>query len=218
MGRASGARLYARYGRRALSGSRVQGAGCRHGRPQPGEVDTFLCAIMHQLRLGEKVDLWFSMKDTISKTYHAHFQDIFAEEVAARRTACFRRKSITATCYRRRGGADDEAGGEHPLGAEQLRRRRLLRRHRCGLRHSRMMTSVLVSPDGKFEFEAAHGTVRRHYYEHHEGSPTSTNSVASIFAWTGAIRKRGELDRPRRSRLWRADGRGGDRVASRAAS
>jgi isocitrate dehydrogenase len=57
-----------------------------------------------------------------------------------------------------------------------------------------MMTSVLVSPDGKFEFEAAHGTVRRHYYEHLKGRPTSTNSVASIFAWTGGIKKRGELD------------------------
>ncbi len=57
-----------------------------------------------------------------------------------------------------------------------------------------MMTSVLVSPDGKFEYEAAHGTVRRHFYEHLKGNPTSTNSVASIFAWTGAIKKRGELD------------------------
>jgi isocitrate dehydrogenase len=57
-----------------------------------------------------------------------------------------------------------------------------------------MMTSVLVSPDGLYEFEAAHGTVRRHYYEHLKGNPTSTNPVASIFAWTGAIRKRGELD------------------------
>ena len=57
-----------------------------------------------------------------------------------------------------------------------------------------MMTSVLVSPDGKFEYEAAHGTVRRHYYEHLKGNTTSTNSVASIFAWTGALRKRGELD------------------------
>ena len=56
------------------------------------------------------------------------------------------------------------------------------------------MTSVLVSPDGYFEYEAAHGTVRRHYYEHLKGNPTSTNPVASIFAWTGALRKRGELD------------------------
>ena len=57
-----------------------------------------------------------------------------------------------------------------------------------------LMTSVLVSPDGKYEFEAAHGTVMRHYYEHLKGNPTSTNSVASIFAWTGAIARRGELD------------------------
>jgi isocitrate dehydrogenase len=57
-----------------------------------------------------------------------------------------------------------------------------------------MMTSVLVSPDGHFEYEAAHGTVQRHYYQHLEGKETSTNSVATIFAWTGALRKRGELD------------------------
>jgi isocitrate dehydrogenase len=57
-----------------------------------------------------------------------------------------------------------------------------------------LMTSVLVSPDGKYEYEAAHGTVTRHYYEHLKGNPTSTNSIASIFAWTGAIAKRGELD------------------------
>ena len=57
-----------------------------------------------------------------------------------------------------------------------------------------MMTSVLVSPDGKYEYEAAHGTVQRHYYLHREGKPTSTNSVATIYAWTGALRKRGELD------------------------
>ena len=57
-----------------------------------------------------------------------------------------------------------------------------------------MMTSVLVSPDGKYEYEAAHGTVQRHYYKYLDGQPTSTNSVATIFAWTGALRKRGELD------------------------
>ena len=57
-----------------------------------------------------------------------------------------------------------------------------------------MMTSVLVSPDGKYEYEAAHGTVQRHYYKYRDGQPTSTNSVATIFAWTGALNKRGELD------------------------
>jgi isocitrate dehydrogenase len=145
--------------------------------------------------LCEKTDLWFSMKDTISKKYHAYFKDIFAEEVAAResefRTAgvCYRYLLIddaAAQMMKQEGNilwalsnydgdvfSDVVAAGFGSLG---------------------MMTSVLVSPDGEFEFEAAHGTVRRHYYECLKGSPTSTNSVASIFAWTGAIKKRGELD------------------------
>ena len=76
-----------------------------------------------------------------------------------------------------------------------------------------MMTSVLVSPDGNYEFEAAHGTVRRHYYEHLKGHATSTNSVASIFAWTGAIKKRGELDAtPEVTRFGRTHRRGGHRL------
>ena len=76
-----------------------------------------------------------------------------------------------------------------------------------------MMTSVLVSPDGKFEYEAAHGTVRRHYYEHLKGNPTSTNPVASIFAWTGALRKRGELDgTPEVEAFADAAGSGGHRL------
>jgi isocitrate dehydrogenase len=145
--------------------------------------------------LDEGVDLWFSMKDTISKTYHAFFRDIFAEEVAARRAdldaagIAYRYMLIddaAAQMMKQAGGilwamsnydgdvfSDVIAAGFGSLG---------------------MMTSVLVSPDGKYEFEAAHGTVRRHYYERLKGNPTSTNPVASIFAWTGAIRKRGELD------------------------
>jgi isocitrate dehydrogenase len=145
--------------------------------------------------LSEKTDLWFSVKDTISKTYHAYFKDIFAVETQARR-ADFEKAGIgyrymliddaAAQAMKHEGGflwalsnydgdvfSDVVASGFGSLG---------------------MMTSVLVSPDGKFEFEAAHGTVRRHYYEHLKGHPTSTNSVASIFAWTGGIRKRGELD------------------------
>jgi isocitrate dehydrogenase len=145
--------------------------------------------------LSEKTDLWFSVKDTISKTYHAYFKDIFAAETQARR-ADFEKAGIgyrymliddaAAQAMKHEGGflwalsnydgdvfSDVVASGFGSLG---------------------MMTSVLVSPDGKFEFEAAHGTVRRHYYEHLKGHPTSTNSVASIFAWTGGIRKRGELD------------------------
>ena len=145
--------------------------------------------------LSEKVNLWFSVKDTISKTYHAYFKNIFAAETQGRQ-ADFEKAGIgyrymliddaAAQAMKHEGGflwalsnydgdvfSDVVASGFGSLG---------------------MMTSVLVSPDGHYEFEAAHGTVRRHYYEHLKGHPTSTNSVASIFAWTGGIRKRGELD------------------------
>lgn len=145
--------------------------------------------------LSEKVNLWFGAKDTISKTYHAHFKNVFSEEVERNKDA-MAEAGITyrylliddavAQIMKHEGGilwacknydgdifSDMVAAGFGSLG---------------------MMTSVLVSPDGKFEYEAAHGTVRRHYHEHKKGNPTSTNSVASIFAWTGAICKRGELD------------------------
>ena len=142
--------------------------------------------------LSEKIELWFSVKDTISKRYHSYFKEIFAEETAAR-SADFAKAGIVyryfliddaaAQAMKHAGGflwalsnydgdvfSDVVASGFGSLG---------------------MMTSVLVSPDGRFEFEAAHGTVRRHYYEHLKGHPTSTNSVASIFAWTGGIKKTG---------------------------
>jgi isocitrate dehydrogenase len=145
--------------------------------------------------LSEKMDLWFGAKDTISKKYHARFKDLFAEEVEARKAdlekagVAYRYLLIddaVAQVMKHPGGilwacmnydgdvmSDMVASGFGSLG---------------------MMTSVLVSPDGKFEYEAAHGTVRRHYYEHLKGNATSTNPVASIFAWSGALRKRGELD------------------------
>jgi isocitrate dehydrogenase len=145
--------------------------------------------------LSEKMDLWFGAKDTISKHYHARFKDLFAEEIAARKADLAKAGIVyrylliddaVAQIMKHPGGilwacmnydgdvmSDMVASGFGSLG---------------------MMTSVLVSPDGKFEYEAAHGTVRRHYYEHLKGNPTSTNPVASIFAWTGALRKRGELD------------------------
>jgi isocitrate dehydrogenase len=146
--------------------------------------------------LSEKIDLWFAAKDTISKTYHARFKDIFAAE-AAQHAGAMRDAGISyrymliddavAQIMKHPGGvlwactnydgdvfSDMIASGFGSLG---------------------MMTSVLVSPSGAFEYEAAHGTVRRHYYEHLKGNPTSTNSVASIFAWSGALRKRGELDK-----------------------
>jgi isocitrate dehydrogenase len=145
--------------------------------------------------LSEKLELWFAAKDTISKTYHAAFKNIFREEVDARKTD-FERAGISyqymliddavARVMRHEGGflwalrnydgdvmSDMLASGFGSLG---------------------LMTSVLVSPDGKFEYEAAHGTVTRHYRMHQQGQTTSTNSTATIFAWTGAIAKRGELD------------------------
>lgn len=145
--------------------------------------------------LGEKVDLWFGAKDTISKQYHGFFRDVFAEE-ADKVKGKFAQAGINyrylliddavAQVIKSEGGmlwacmnydgdvmSDMVATGFGSLG---------------------LMTSVLVSPDGKYEYEAAHGTVMRHYYEHLKGKPTSTNSIASIFAWTGALAKRGELD------------------------
>lgn len=145
--------------------------------------------------LSERVDLWFGAKDTISKKYHGFFRDIFSEEVSNFRGK-FEERGINyrylliddavAQVIKSEGGmlwacmnydgdvmSDMVASGFGSLG---------------------LMTSVLVSPDGKYEFEAAHGTVVRHYREYLKGKPTSTNSIASIFAWTGAIRKRGEMD------------------------
>ena len=146
--------------------------------------------------VSEKVDIWFGAKDTISKQYHGFFRDVFAEEVENMkerlREAGIQYRymlidDVVAQVIKSEGGmlwasmnydgdvmSDMVASGFGSLG---------------------LMTSVLVSPDGKYEFEAAHGTVVRHYYEHLKGNPTSTNSVASIFAWTGALAKRGELDK-----------------------
>ncbi|MBN1232593.1 MAG: NADP-dependent isocitrate dehydrogenase [Candidatus Coatesbacteria bacterium] len=145
--------------------------------------------------ISEKLPLWFATKDTISKTYHAYFRDIFNEEVKKNEDrlkeadVMYRYLLIddaVAQVIKNEGGilwacmnydgdvmSDMVAAGFGSLG---------------------MMTSVLVSPDGLFEYEAAHGTVTRHFREYQKGNPTSTNSVASIFAWTGAIGKRGQLD------------------------
>lgn len=143
-----------------------------------------------------KQDLWFATKDTISKKYDHTFKDIFAEIYETEYKAKFEEAGIeyfytliddaVARVIRSEGGyiwacknydgdvmSDMVATAFGSLG---------------------MMTSVLVSPEGIYEYEAAHGTVTRHYYKHLKGEETSTNSVATIFAWTGALRKRGELD------------------------
>ncbi len=146
--------------------------------------------------LDTKQDLWFATKDTISKTYDHRFKDIFQEIFDAEYKSKFDEAGITyfytliddavARVIRSEGGyiwacknydgdvmSDMVATAFGSLG---------------------LMTSVLVAPDGTYEYEAAHGTVTRHYYKYLKGERTSTNSIATIFAWTGALRKRGELD------------------------
>lgn len=146
--------------------------------------------------LDTKQDLWFASKDTISKTYDHHFKDIWAEIYENEYKAKFEEAGIeyfytliddaVARVIRSEGGyiwACKNYDGDVMSDMVATAYGSLA-----------MMTSVLVSPDGNYEYEAAHGTVQRHYYKYLEGGETSTNSVATIFAWTGALRKRGELD------------------------
>jgi len=146
--------------------------------------------------LNLKQDLWFSAKDTISKKYDHTFKDIFQEIYDQSYRTEFEKNGISyfytliddavARVVRSEGGfiwACKNYDGD--VMSDMLS---------TAFGSLAMMTSVLVSPDGKFEFEAAHGTVTRHYYRFLKGEKTSTNPVATIFAWSGALRKRGELD------------------------
>lgn len=146
--------------------------------------------------LDTKQDLWFAAKDTISKKYDHNFKDIFADIYENEYKAKFEEAGITyfytliddvvARVIKSEGGfiwACKNYDGD--VMSDLLA---------TAFGSLGMMTSVLVSPDGKYEYEAAHGTVQRHYYKYLDGQPTSTNSVATIFAWTGALKKRGELD------------------------
>ena len=143
-----------------------------------------------------KQDLWFATKDTISKTYDHRFKDIFQEVFDAEYQELFKTTGIeyfytliddvVARVMRSEGGFlwacknyDGDVMSDMIASA-------------CG--SLAMMTSVLVSPNGQYEYEAAHGTVTRHYYRYLQGEKTSTNPMATLFAWTGALRKRGELD------------------------
>ena len=149
-----------------------------------------------QYALDQKKELWFSTKDTISKTYDHTFKDIFAEIYENEFRAKFEEAGITyfytliddavARVIRSEGDfiwACKNYDGD--VMSDMLAN---------GFGSLAMMTSVLVSPDGVYEYEAAHGTVQRHYYKHLAGEPTTTNPIATIFAWSGALRKRGELD------------------------
>ena len=141
-------------------------------------------------------DLWFSTKDTISKQYDHRFKDIFAEVFERDYRAQFEEKGITyfytlvddavARVIRSKGGfiwACKNYDGD--VMSDMVS---------TAFGSLAMMTSVLVSPDGNFEYEAAHGTVTQHYYRHLKGEAVSTNPMATLFAWTGALAKRGELD------------------------
>lgn len=146
--------------------------------------------------LDKKQELWFASKDTISKKYDHTFKDIFQEIFDREYKDKFEEAGITyfytliddavARVMKSKGGfiwACKNYDGD--VMSDMIS---------SAFGSLAMMTSVLVSPDGCYEYEAAHGTVQRHYYKHLEGEETSTNSVATIFAWTGALRKRGQID------------------------
>lgn len=146
--------------------------------------------------LDTKQDLWFATKDTISKKYDHTFKDIMQDIFDAEYKEKFDAAGIeyfytliddaVARVMKAKGGfiwACKNYDGD--VMSDMVS---------SAFGSLAMMTSVLVSPDGNYEYEAAHGTVQRHYYKHLKGEETSTNSVATIFAWTGALRKRGELD------------------------
>ena len=146
--------------------------------------------------LDTKQDLWFATKDTISKKYDHRFKDVFQEIYDAEYDEKFKAAGIeyfytliddaVARVMKAKGGfiwACKNYDGD--VMSDMVS---------SAFGSLAMMTSVLVSPEGYYEYEAAHGTVQRHYYKHLKGEETSTNSVATIFAWTGALRKRGEMD------------------------
>lgn len=158
-------------------------------------IESFATSCL-EYALATRQDLWFATKDTISKTYDHRFKDIFADLFEASYRERFEAAGIeyfytliddaVARVMRSEGGfvwACKNYDGD--VMSDMLS---------AAFGSLAMMTSVLVSPQGHFEYEAAHGTVQRHYYRHLKGERTSTNSVATIFAWSGALRKRGELD------------------------
>ena len=162
-------------------------------------VDKSIRSFAHscfKFALDTNQDLWFSTKDTISKKYDAQFREIFNEVYENEYKAEFEKKGLVyfytliddavARVIRSKGGfiwACKNYDGD--VMSDMIS---------TAFGSLAMMTSVLVSPDGNYEFEAAHGTVTRHYYNYLKGQETSTNPMATIFAWSGALRKRGEMD------------------------
>ena len=172
------------------------GAGVLQGMHNTDKSITSFARACFSYALDLKQDLWFATKDTISKKYDHTFKDIFAEVYENEYKAKFEEAGITyfytliddavARVMKAEGGfiwACKNYDGD--VMSDMVS---------SAFGSLAMMTSILVSPNGVYEYEAAHGTVQRHYYKHLKGEETSTNSVATIFAWTGALRKRGELD------------------------
>lgn len=173
-----------------------KGAGIAQGvHNLDSSIESFAKACF-EYALNQKEDLWFATKDTISKKYDHTFKDIFEEIYNEEYKEKFEKAGITyfytliddavARVMKSEGGfiwACKNYDGD--VMSDMLS---------SAFGSLAMMTSVLVSPDGCYEYEAAHGTVQRHYYKYLKGEPTSSNSVATIFAWSGALRKRGELD------------------------
>ena len=174
-----------------------EGAGVLQGQYNKDDSIRSFARSCFNYALDVKQDLWFGAKDTISKKYDHTFKDIFQETYDAEYKEKFEAAGITyfysliddivARVIRSEGGfvwACKNYDGDVMSDMVSTAYGSLA-----------MMTSVLVSPDGIYEYEAAHGTVQRHYYKYLKGEETSTNSVATIFAWSGAMRKRGELDK-----------------------
>ncbi len=172
------------------------GAGIIQGIHNTDESITSFAKACFNYALDTKQDLWFATKDTISKKYDHNFKDIFQDIYEKEYDEKFKAAGIeyfytliddaVARVMKAKGGfiwACKNYDGD--VMSDMVS---------SAFGSLAMMTSVLVSPSGVYEYEAAHGTVQRHYYKHLKGEETSTNSVATIFAWTGALRKRGELD------------------------
>ncbi len=173
-----------------------KGAGVCQGQHNLDDSIASFAASCFEYALDTKQDLWFSSKDTISKKYDHRFKDIFADLYETKYKEKFEAAGITyfytliddavARIMKAEGGfiwACKNYDGD--VMSDMVS---------SAFGSLAMMTSVLVSPHGYYEYEAAHGTVQRHYYRHLAGEETSTNSVATIFAWTGALKKRGEMD------------------------
>lgn len=176
--------------------ARFDGGGVLQGQFNKDQSIESFARSCFEYALSEHKDLWFSTKDTISKKYDHRFKDIFAELFEAEYKPRFDEAGIeyfytliddaVARVIRSKGGfiwACKNYDGD--VMSDMVS---------TAFGSLAMMTSVLVSPDGNYEYEAAHGTVTRHYYRYLKGEETSTNPVATIFAWSGALRKRGEFD------------------------